>query len=98
MVTAARQTGFGAVHRLYVLESISGDNIDTQVAQSQPDIVAILPGCMPKGLGWITERISQPIIAGGLVCDEEDAQLALAAGALAVSTTNAGVWPLAQRR
>ncbi len=68
------------------------------MAQSQPDIVEILPGCMPKVLGWITERISQPIIAGGLVCDEEDAQLALAAGALAVSTTNAGVWPLAQRR
>ncbi|MRS19245.1 glycerol-3-phosphate responsive antiterminator [Pantoea sp. SOD02] len=95
MLKAARQHGFWAIHRLFVLDSISFNNIEKQVAQSAPDIVEILPGCMPKVLGWITERISQPIIAGGLVCDEEDARLALAAGALAVSTTNAGVWPLA---
>ncbi len=96
MVKAARQQGFYAIHRLFVLDSISFNNIGKQVAQSQPDMVEILPGCMPKVLGWITDKIAQPVIAGGLVCDEEDARLALAAGAVAVSTTNHQVWQLAQ--
>ncbi|QKJ88367.1 glycerol-3-phosphate responsive antiterminator [Paramixta manurensis] len=94
MVKAARQHGFYAIHRLFVLDSISFNNIGKQVAQSMPDLVEILPGCMPKVLGWVADKIEQPIIAGGLVCDEEDARLALAAGAIAVSTTNHAVWHL----
>ncbi len=35
---------------------------------------------MPKVLGWVTEKIRQPLIAGGLVCDEEDARNAINAG------------------
>ncbi|PKH20886.1 hypothetical protein CIG19_17000 [Enterobacterales bacterium CwR94] len=92
MLKAARLQGFYTVHRLFVLDSISFHNLDKQVAQSGPDFVEILPGCMPKVLGWISEKIRQPVIAGGLVCDEEDARLALGAGAIAVSTTNHQVW------
>ncbi len=95
MVKAARAQGFFTIHRIFLVDSISYHNIDRQVAQSNPDCVEILPGCMPKVLGWVTEKIHQPIIAGGLVCDEEDARLALAAGASALATTNTGVWTLA---
>ncbi|OON40916.1 hypothetical protein BTJ39_07565 [Izhakiella australiensis] len=97
MLKAARQQGFYAIHRIFVLDSISFNNLGKQVAQSQPDLVEILPGCMPKVLGWISEKIDVPMIAGGLVCDEEDARLALMAGALAVSTTNHDVWGLSLR-
>ncbi len=45
---------------------------------------------MPKVLGWVTEKIRQPLIAGGLVCDEEDARNAINAGVVALSTTNTG--------
>ena len=38
---------------------------------------------MPKVLGWVTEKIRQPLIAGGLVCDEEDARNAINAGVVA---------------
>ena len=95
MVKAARAQGFFAIHRMFLVDSISYHNIDKQVAQSNPDCVEILPGCMPKVLGWVAEKINLPIIAGGLVCDGEDANVALSAGALAISTTNRGVWELA---
>lgn len=95
MVKAARQQGFYAIHRLFILDSISFNNVDKQVAQSTPDCIEILPGCMPKVLGWVADKIDLPIIAGGLVCDEDDAQTALKAGAIAVSTTNHDVWKLA---
>lgn len=71
--------------------------LDKQVAQSNPDCIEILPGCMPKVLGWVTEKIRQPLIAGGLVCDEEDARNAINAGVVALSTTNTGVWTLAKK-
>jgi glycerol uptake operon antiterminator len=94
MVKAARQQGFYTIHRLFIMDSISFHNIDKQVAQSTPDCIEILPGCMPKVLGWVAEKIDLPIIAGGLVCDEDDAQTALNAGAIAVATTNHDVWKL----
>jgi glycerol-3-phosphate responsive antiterminator len=97
MVKAARAQGFFAIHRLFLVDSISYFNIDKQVAQSNPDCIEILPGCMPKVLGWVAEKIPLPIIAGGLVCDEEDANAALSAGAHAISTTNQSVWELAKK-
>ncbi|MFP1591933.1 glycerol-3-phosphate responsive antiterminator [Escherichia coli] len=42
------------------------------------------------GLG--DREIRQPLIAGGLVCDEEDARNAINAGVVALSTTNTGVY------
>ena len=88
---------FSCIHRLFIVDSISFHNIDKQVAQSNPDCIEILPGCMPKVLGWVTEKIRQPLIAGGLVCDEEDARNAINAGVVALSTTNTGVWTLAKK-
>ena len=86
MLKAARAEGFFCIHRLFIVDSISFHNIDK-----------ILPGCMPKVLGWVTEKIRQPLIAGGLVCDEEDARNAINAGVVALSTTNTGVWTLAKK-
>lgn len=94
MLKAARAHGFYTVHRLFVLDSISFYNIEKQISQSHPDCIEILPGCMPKVIGWVAQTIKLPIIAGGLVCDKEDAQAALKAGAVAISTTNTGVWQI----
>jgi hypothetical protein len=61
---------------------------------SQPDCIEVMPGCMPKVISWVVESIHLPVIAGGLVCDQEDAEAALKAGAMAVSSTNPIVWAL----
>ena len=52
---------------------------------------------MPKVLGWVTEKIRQPLIAGGLVSEEEDARNAIDAGVVSLSTTNTSVWTLAKK-
>ena len=67
------------------------------IISTKADCIEILPGCMPKVLGWVTEKIRQPLIAGGLVCDEEDARNAMKAGVAALSTTNTDVWTLAKK-
>ncbi|WP_058913504.1 glycerol-3-phosphate responsive antiterminator [Entomohabitans teleogrylli] len=96
MLKAARAEGYFCIHRMFIVDSISFHNIEKQVAQSNADCIEILPGCMPKVLGWVTGKVRQPLIAGGLVCDEEDARNAIAAGVAALSTTNTEVWKLAK--
>jgi glycerol uptake operon antiterminator len=94
MIKAAKLQGFYTVHRLFVVDSISYYNIGKQISQSKPDCIEILPGCMPKVLTWVASTINLPIIAGGLVCDKEDAEAALNSGAIAISSTNINVWGL----
>lgn len=96
MLKAARAEGYFCIHRLFIVDSISFHTIEKQVSQSGADCIEILPGCMPKVLGWVTEKVRQPLIAGGLVCDEEDARNAMAGGVAALSTTNIDVWKLAK--
>lgn len=96
MLKAARAEGYFCIHRMFIVDSISFHNIDKQVAQSSADCIEILPGCMSKVLGWVTKKVRQPVIAGGLVCDEEDARNAMTAGVIALSTTNTEVWTLAK--
>lgn len=92
IVRAAREKGFFTVHRFFLIDSMSYRNLPKQYAVSKADIVEILPGCMPKVLGWVQEAIDVPVIASGLVCDKEDVVTALQAGAIAISSTNLDVW------
>jgi glycerol uptake operon antiterminator len=94
MIKAAKALGLATVHRFFLIDSFSYHNLAKQVAISQPDCIEIMPGCMPKVISWVVESIRVPVIAGGLVCDQDDAEAALRAGARAVSSTNTSVWAL----
>jgi len=94
IIKVAKAQGLFTVHRFFVIDSFSYNNLAKQIEISQPDCVEIMPGCMPKVIGWVVDQVSIPVIAGGLVCDREDAEAALKAGATAVSSTNPIVWAL----
>ena len=51
-----------------------------------------MPGVMPKVIRQMTEKLSVPVIAGGLISDKEDIIAALDAGATAISTTKEELW------
>ncbi|WP_461207467.1 glycerol-3-phosphate responsive antiterminator [Clostridium sp. DL1XJH146] len=92
MIRSAKAHNIFAIHRFFLVDSMSFHNLDKLISQSKPDCIEILPGCMPKVIGWVMDKISIPVIAGGLVCEKEDAIAALNAGATAISTTNSDVW------
>ena len=94
IIKAAKAQGLFTIHRFFLIDSFSYHNLGRQVDISQPDCIEIMPGCMPKVIGWVVDEVSIPVIAGGLVCDREDAEAALKAGATAVSSTNPVVWAL----
>ena len=56
------------------------------------DLIEILPGVMPKIIRRLAGSAKKPLIAGGLISDKEDILSALGAGAVAISSTNEGVW------
>lgn len=92
IIKAAKSQGLFTFHRFFVIDSFSYHNLIKQAEISRPDIIEILPGCMPKVIAWALDAVRQPIVAGGLVCDQEEAQAALRAGACAISSTNPEVW------
>ncbi|UOQ44237.1 glycerol-3-phosphate responsive antiterminator [Halobacillus salinarum] len=94
MVHAARDYGFYTIHRFFLVDSFSFRSMDKQIAQSNPHFIEILPGMMPKAIGWVKEKVNIPLIASGLVCEKEDVVNAIQAGAVAISSTNNVVWYL----
>jgi glycerol uptake operon antiterminator len=92
MVKAAKAVGLIAIHRLFLVDSFSYNNVGKQIKVSNPDAIMILPGCMPRVISWVRADTSLPLIAGGLVCDKEDVMGALGAGSTAVASSNRDVW------
>ena len=94
MVKAAKEQGLLAIHRLFLIDSMSYQNARKQKKISKADCIEILPGCMPRVISWLLEEETIPLIAGGLVCDKDDVVAALKAGATAVASSNEGVWSM----
>ncbi len=53
---------------------------------------------MPSIIKQLVEEIEFPIIAGGLIQTREDAEIAIRAGASAISTSHYEVWIQEEKR
>lgn len=89
----ARERGLVAIQRFFLLDSKAMLSVQ-QFNCSSADLVEVLPGLMPKIITRVAQSTRCPVIAGGLIQDKEDVITALAAGAVAISTTNAAVWEM----
>lgn len=93
-IKRGRELGLFTILRFFVFDSLSLENVRRTAALAQPDVIEILPGIMPKVISRIAASTRIPLICGGLITDKNDVMEALAAGALAVSSTNESVWSL----
>jgi glycerol uptake operon antiterminator len=87
LVRYAKTQGLLAVQRFFVLDSMALLNIEKQFPLDYADAVEILPGLMPKVISRLAKLTNKPIIAGGLISDQEDVRSVMEAGAVAVSTS-----------
>ena len=83
LIHHAKELGLITVQRFFLLDSLSFENAD---------VIDILPGAMPDVIRRLSQRVTQPLIASGLLTDKRDVCGALAAGAVAVSTTSEELW------
>lgn len=91
-IRRAQQLGLTAVQRVFLLDSMSLQNIISQRDILRPDYIEVLPGVIPSVIREITETTAIPLIAGGLIRSKQDVYQALQAGAVAVSTSCQAVW------
>ena len=91
-IRRAKELGLYTVHRFFVIDSAAYENVEKCTKALRPDCVELMPGVMPKVIRQMTEKLSVPVIAGGLISDKEDIIAALDAGATAISTTKEELW------
>ncbi len=90
-IKRGKQLDLSTIFRIFVIDSKALSNLNRHIGD-YADIVEILPGLMPKVIRRMKKQLNVPLIAGGLISDREDVIQALDAGAVAISTTNEGVW------
>ena len=92
LIKRANELGLFAVQKFFMIYAIRYANVKKQVNANDPDVVELLPAGLSKIIKYIAEEVKKPIVASGLVPDKEDIIGELSAGAIAVSTTNQGLW------
>ena len=87
LLCRAKTLGLITVLRVFLVDSLSLDNLNKQIAACDPDLIEIMPGVMPKVIRQVCQTVRRPVITGGMISDKEDVIAALSAGALCVSTS-----------
>jgi glycerol uptake operon antiterminator len=92
-VRAVKAEGVAAIQRVLCLSELAMDHGLAAVARSQPDIVELLPGViLPQVADLVLPRLTVPLLAGGFIRDAKDVTAVLAAGALAITTSEQALW------
>ena len=88
----ASNLGMFTIQRIFMLDSLSFETSIKNIHTFSPNAVEVLPGIASKAIKTLSEKIKQPIIAGGLIKNKRDAVEALSAGAKAISTSTVELW------
>jgi glycerol uptake operon antiterminator len=93
LIGPAKREGLIAVQRLFVLDSESLEAGLPAVERAAPDAVEVLPGViLPLIAVQLKGANLPPLIAGGLIRTRAQVEEILAAGAIAVSTSQEALW------
>lgn len=92
MIRVAREHGLQTVQRFFIVDSHSIETAVESIRSCSPDFAELMPGVIPKILQRLCERVSLPVIAGGLIDTKEEIIAAINAGAAAVSTGCSSLW------
>lgn len=92
VIQTAKKKGIIGIQRLFLLDSIALETSYKMIEKANPDFIEVLPGIMPNIITEIKEKTKIPIFAGGLIRTMDDVNLALGAGATAVTTSRKELW------
>lgn len=94
LIKLCKSMGIFTIQRLLIMDTVSLKNAIRSVQKTRPNAIEILPGIMPKIIKEIIKEINLPIISSGLISDKEDLELALQAGAIAISSSKKSIWSI----
>lgn len=92
LLRRAQEHGLITIQRLFLMDSSSLSHGIRLLKANPPSMVEVLPGLVPRAIARVSREVDRPVIAGGMVTRPEEVAQALAAGALAVSTSEQELW------
>ncbi len=92
IIKSARDNGMTTVQRVFIVDSHSIVTAADTMQKNLPDMIELMPGIATKAISFFRERVSIPIIAGGLIETSDEVELAYRSGADAVSTGRIDLW------
>lgn len=90
----AKEKGLFTIQRFFLIDSLSLETTIKTVKSVRPDMIEVMPGIIPSTIHNLCNKLSVPIIAGGLIATKEDIISILGAGALGVSVGKIELWDL----
>lgn len=92
LVSQAKSLGLAAVQRMFLVDSQSLHTGLNMVKDVKPDYLEVMPGVIPEIIQQIVHMNICPVIAGGLCTTVAHFKAARNAGAVAISTSDRGLW------
>ncbi|WP_100330989.1 glycerol-3-phosphate responsive antiterminator [Bacillus xiapuensis] len=91
-IIKAKQKGLYVTQRAFIIDSSALKRSVKLIEKTNPDYIEVLPGVVPKVIKTLHEETGKPIFAGGLIEEPAEVELALEAGACAITTSNRDLW------
>lgn len=91
-IATAKKNKVLAIQRHFLLDTTALEMTYKITEKVQPDYIEVLPGVMPHIIAEMAEQLGIPILAGGLIRTVDEVEMALAAGAVAVTTSRKDIW------
>lgn len=92
LIAHAKGLGLVTIQRTFLVDSQSVSLTLEQVRRVSPDFLEVMPGIAPEGIRMLAGQAGCPVIAGGLIRTVAQIRAALAAGAVAISTSDQALW------
>jgi glycerol uptake operon antiterminator len=92
LMPVIRDEGAIAILRLLLSRRTHLDTALTAVLRSGPDIIEVLPGVILPTLAGLMPTLGIPLLAGGFIRTEADAEDVLKAGAAGITTSSPNLW------
>ncbi|MGM0369912.1 MAG: glycerol-3-phosphate responsive antiterminator [Bacillota bacterium] len=93
LIKAAKKEDLITIQRLFLLDSESlrtGVNI---IKNTKPDMIEVLPGLVVSEMtDRLKDEINIPIIAGGLICNQDQVEKIMQGNVAGVSTSKKELW------
>lgn len=93
-IQRANRAGLLTMQKVFVTDRSTWPRSVKALEQSDPNLVQLMPAPMLSHISAQERNALPPIVASGFVVTPNDVRGALAAGAVAVSTSDAAMWSL----
>ncbi|MCE5006044.1 glycerol-3-phosphate responsive antiterminator GlpP [Staphylococcus equorum] len=92
VINKAKALNTTTVFRVFVLDSHALTRSIELIKRVEPDFVEVLPGIATKAIKIINEETNTSVIAGGLINDVEEVDVAVENGAKYITTSDRDLW------